>query len=98
MGIYDSSTVYANPYGMSKNDYRQYFRMAPRTSYIGQSQNILNDPNTKHGEVANTRLDENGQYVFDEKIDWDSIDLTRPSLKLALKNVLHIIGNIITGG
>ena len=97
VGIYDNSTVYANPYGMSENDYRQYFHMAPRTSYMGQSQNIQDDPNTKHGEVANTHLNEDGQYEFD-KIDWDTIDLTRPSLKLQLQNILHVIGNIITGG
>ena len=37
VGIYDDSTVFANPYGMSENDYRQYFHMHQRDSYMKQS-------------------------------------------------------------
>ncbi len=36
VGFGDDSVIYANPYGMSENDYREYFNMEQRTSYLAQ--------------------------------------------------------------
>ena len=50
VGMYDDSTIAANPYGISENDYRQYFHMAPRTTY--RSQNDDQYANSNHGRVG----------------------------------------------
>ncbi len=34
VGLHDDWVARPNPYGMSENDYREYFRMGPRTSYL----------------------------------------------------------------
>ncbi|MDO5296608.1 MAG: M91 family zinc metallopeptidase [bacterium] len=34
VGLHKDSSLTANPYGMTENDYRQYFHMPKRTSYI----------------------------------------------------------------
>ncbi|MDO5297573.1 MAG: hypothetical protein Q4F00_13270 [bacterium] len=50
VGMYDDSTIAANPYGISENDYRQFFHMAPRTTYM--SQNEEQYANSNHGYVG----------------------------------------------
>ena len=49
VGMYDDSTIAANPYGISENDYRQYFHMAPRTTY--RPQNDDQYANSNHGNL-----------------------------------------------
>ena len=34
VGLFDESVLSANPYGMTENDYRDYFHMNPRDSYL----------------------------------------------------------------
>ncbi|MDO5297734.1 MAG: M91 family zinc metallopeptidase [bacterium] len=34
VGLFDDSVISANPYGMTENDYREYFHMNPRDSYL----------------------------------------------------------------
>ena len=34
VGLYKNSSITSNPYGLTENDYRQYFHMPARTSYI----------------------------------------------------------------
>ena len=34
VGLFDDSVLSANPYGMTENDYRDYFHMNPRDSYL----------------------------------------------------------------
>ena len=40
VGLFDDSVISANPYGMTENDFREYFHMNPRDTYLPPKQDV----------------------------------------------------------
>lgn len=60
VGMFDDSNVAPNPYGISENDYRAYFHMPLRDSYMSQTE-------TQHDEslaAGNALSDEYSGYAY----------------------------------